>query len=61
VIGDWRPSRLELPDQVVQRRFSPVTDHQSAIANQYPFGRASVSIKLPLRGESFHTWNPVSK
>jgi hypothetical protein len=49
VIGDWR------------LHFSPVTNHQSLITYQYPFGRASVSMKLPLRGESFHTWKPVSK
>ena len=34
---------------------SPVTNHQLLVTHQYPLGRASESMKLPLRGESFHT------
>jgi hypothetical protein len=42
-------------------REPPVTSHKSPVTHQYPLGLASASMKLPLRGESFHTWNPVSK
>ncbi len=29
--------------------------------NQYPVGIARLLMNAPLRGDSFHTWNPVTK
>ena len=57
------PSNQEPPPLALNacEGWGPPTETSPEPYRQYPVGMARLLMNAPLRGDSFHTWNPVTK